>query len=313
MIAPASALDRVLADAARKNAEPLWTQMEAMVPPRPSPRAVPAVWRYAELRPLLGEAGELVAAEQAERRVFMLVNPAMKAPYTTDTLYAGLQLILPGEVARAHRHSAFALRFIIEGDAAFTAVGGEKVTMHRGDLVLTPSWEYHDHGHEGDGPMVWLDGLDLPVFQSFPIAFAEPYAEPRYPSTPAGAESRLRYPWDRMRARLDAASGPFAAERYADASGAPISKMMGAAAERIDAGAGSPRRRETASAVYHVVTGSGTSRIGETELAWQAGDTFCVPAWQPFDHRAAEATYLFRFDDRPLLEAIGHYRSDDAA
>lgn len=129
---------------------PLWKVMSAMVPPRPAPKAEVALWRYEELRPLLLRAGELVGTDEAERRVLMLVNPKMQAPYTTDTLYAGLQLIRPGETAPAHRHTAFALRFIVEGERGFTAVGGRKVYMRRGDVVLTPSWDWHDHGHEGE-------------------------------------------------------------------------------------------------------------------------------------------------------------------
>lgn len=128
---------------------PLWTVMGAMVPPRPAPKTTVAVWRYDEMRPLLIRAGALVSAKEAERRVLMLVNPGLRAPYTTDTLYAGLQCILPGETAPAHRHTAFALRFIVEGERGFTAVGGRKITMRRGDVVLTPSWQWHDHGHEG--------------------------------------------------------------------------------------------------------------------------------------------------------------------
>lgn len=173
---------KYLASLPASNVGALWTVMEAMVPPRPAPKAEVASWKYKELRPLLEEAGRLVNAEEAERRVLMLVNPAMTAPYTTDTLYGGLQLILPGETAIAHRHTAFALRFIIEGERGFTAVGGKKVTMRRGDVITTPSWQWHDHGHEGEGPMIWLDGLDLPLYQAFPTNFAEIYKEPRYPS-----------------------------------------------------------------------------------------------------------------------------------
>lgn len=107
---------------------------------------------------------------------------SLEAPYTTDTIYGGLQLILPGEVAPAHRHIAFALRFIIEGEQGFTAVEGQKMIMERGDVILTPSWHWHDHGNEGQGPVVWLDGLDLPLFKYAPVNFAEMYNEKRYPS-----------------------------------------------------------------------------------------------------------------------------------
>jgi len=184
-----------------KHLAPLWTEMSKMVPSRPNPKAVPVLWKYTEMRPSLMEAGEIVDAEEAERRVLMLVNPAMgkytlhsfprirpnclfhkDAPHTTDTIYGGLQLILPGETAPAHRHVAFALRFIIEGDDGFTAVEGQKMKMERGDVILTPSWHWHDHGNDGKAPVIWLDGLDLPLFKHAPVNFAEPYVEKRYPS-----------------------------------------------------------------------------------------------------------------------------------
>ena len=304
---------RLFADARARDVAPLWTVMEAMVPPHPKAAAVPKLWAYDELRPLLTRAGELVGTDEAERRVFMLINPAMRPPYTTDTLYAGLQLILPGETARAHRHTAFALRFIVEGHGAFTAVGGERVTMERGDLVLTPSWTWHDHGNDSDGPMVWLDGLDLPIFQAIPVNFAEPYRAARYPSASGPLDSPLKFAWSAMAATLDAVPGAFAAASYAQRSpGAPISRIIGAAAERVAGGTTSPRRRETTSAVYHVVAGRVTSCGDGVDLHWKAADTFAVPAWAPFAHTAHEDAYLFRFDDRPLIDALGAYRSEPA-
>jgi gentisate 1,2-dioxygenase len=307
-------LDQLFTDAAVQDAQPLWTQMESMVPPFPHPKAVPHLWRYAEMRPLLERSGQLVGTKDAERRVFMLVNPALKAPQTTDTLYAGLQLILPGEIARAHRHVAFALRFIIEGEGGFTAVGGEKVTMARGDVILTPQWAFHDHGHEGATPMVWLDGLDLPVYQFFPANFAQPYAAEQYPSAPAIGLSHLRYPWDEMQSKLDAQVGSFGYAEYGHRGhDGPISNVIGAAAERVDAETASPERRETAGIVYHVYEGRGTTTIGEKTIAWEHGDTFCVPAWTRYRHTAASDAYLFRFDDAPVLRAIGAYRSEQDA
>ena len=307
-------LDRLFSDARAQSAEALWTQMHAMVPPIPAPKALAHVWQWKTMKPLLDRAGALVSAADAERRVFMLVNPALAAPYTTDTLYAGLQLIRPGEVARAHRHVAFALRFIVEGEGAFTAVGGEKVTMQRGDLVLTPSWQYHDHGNESDAPMIWLDGLDLPVYQFFPANFAQPYAQERYPSEPAAGDSPLRYPWEEMQARLDSSDDAFVWAPYAQrGDGTPISRVIGAAAERVAAGASSPERRETAGIVYHVFEGNGTTQAGDVTLRWTRGDTFCIPSWSPYRHTAGDDAYLFRFDDRPVLEAIGAYRREASA
>ena len=308
----ADSLAQVLTEAQAQAAQPLWTVMDAMVPPAPNPRAVPHLWSYQAMRPLLLRAGELVGTNEAERRVFMLVNPTMRAPFTTDTLYAGLQYIRPGEVARAHRHMAFALRFIVEGDGAYTAVDGEKVTMERGDVILTPTWNFHDHGHEGAQGMIWLDGLDLPIFQWMPTNFAQPYHEERYPSEPATADSALRYPWAEMQEKLDAQPGSFAEARYTHRTeGGHISRTLGAAAERLDAGARAPRRRETSSMVYHVYAGRGATTVGEKTMHWEPGDTIAIPAWMPYEHHAHEASYLFRFDDKPMLDALGYYKRED--
>jgi gentisate 1,2-dioxygenase len=305
-------LDELLGEAAELGTAALWTQMAAMVPPRPNPRAAPQLWRWSQMRPLLMRAARLVGDAEAERRVLMLVNSALRAPHTTDTLFAGLQIINPGETARAHRHVAFALRFILEGDDGFSAIGGAKVRMGRGDFVVTPSWSWHDHGHEGDAPMIWLDGLDLPLFAALPTNFAEPYREPRFPAQPAAADCGLFVPWLTMQALLDAAGGEHSVADYATPLGRPVSRTLGAGAERLAAGARSGRRRTTASSVLHVYAGSGSTRVGDTTLTWQRGDTFAVPAWTPFEHIAdASATaYLFHFDDRPLLAALGHDREE---
>ena len=145
---------------------PLWTQYRAMLTPTPQGKARPYLWRYAELRPHLLRAGELISTREAERRVLMLMNPGLEGQAAaTSTLFAGMQLILPGEIARAHRHSPSALRVVVEGCGAYTAVDGERCLMEPGDLILTPSWSWHDHGNQTTEPMIWLDGLDLPLLE----------------------------------------------------------------------------------------------------------------------------------------------------
>ena len=220
MDATAALLER----AAQAHTKPLWLQMARLNPPKPNPRCEPHTWRYSQIRPSLLEAGDLVPESQAERRVLMLANPApgVDPPFTTDTLYAGLQLVKTGETARAHRHTAFAVRFIIEGEGGFTAVQGQRVAMHPGDVIITPRWNWHDHGKEeegvdtpGSGPMIWLDGLDLPCFQHLPVHFVEHFSAPRYPAEDVdAAESPLVFPWSGMRARLDEAPGDWAELRY---------------------------------------------------------------------------------------------------
>ncbi len=224
---------------------PLWAQMQRLNPPAPGPQTVPHVWSYDTVRPYLLRAGDLITEKQAERRVLMLTNPArgmatpdsrvshiydlttrlLEAPYTTDTLYAGLQLVQPRETAPAHRHTAFACRFIIEGQGGFTAVHGRRVPMKPRDVIVTPTWNWHDHGKKGadeeggdDAPVVWLDGLDLPNFVHFPVHFVEHYASPRYPAEDAD-DSPIVFPWDDMQKRLDAADGSWVSEGYLKADG----------------------------------------------------------------------------------------------
>jgi gentisate 1,2-dioxygenase len=313
MIASDSLTD-LYADLKKHHAGALWTNIKDVNRAEPLPKASAYLWKYSEMRPLLERSGNLVSAADAERRVAMLLNPAInRLPFTTDTIYAGLQLILPGEVARAHKHTAFAMRFIIEGDVAYTAVGGERVDMHVGDLVLTPPLQFHDHGNESETAMIWLDGLDVPLYQWLPVHFTRFFKDEQYPAENA-TQSDLVYPWRDMQARLDAQPGAFAAQEYRHRkTGATISKTMGAQAERLSGGATSPARRETASSIYHVVSGSGSTAIDGTTLSWNAHDTFVVPAWAPFTHTNAETknSYLVRYDDVPLLRALDVYRTEE--
>src|SRR5580765_3052008 len=158
----------------RIDTAPLWEVLNRLVLPEPNPTIVPAFWKYDDVRALLMEAGRLLTVQEAERRVLVLENPGLRgASQITQSLYAGLQLVMPGEITPSHRHSAAALRFVIEGEGAYTAVNGERVTMRPGDFILTPSWTHHDHGNPSGQPVVWLDGLDIPIVNAFDTSFAE--------------------------------------------------------------------------------------------------------------------------------------------
>ena len=111
----------------------------------------------------------------------------------TQSLYAGLQLILPGEIAHSHRHATSALRFVLEGEGAYTAVDGERVSMKPGDFILTPSWTYHDHGNPGTDAVVWLDGLDIPITNFFDTSFAERHPEKSQPLARREGDALARY------------------------------------------------------------------------------------------------------------------------
>ena len=181
-----------------QNMTPLWEVLHALVPPEPALPCEPAIWHWQDVRPFLMESGELITAEEAVRRVLILENPAMRGQsLITPSLYAGLQLILPGEVAPSHRHTQSALRFIVDGRGAYTAVDGERTTMYPGDFIITPSWTWHDHGNEGvEGaaePVVWLDGLDIPIIRMFGATFAENLPERSQPVLKPHGDSGARY------------------------------------------------------------------------------------------------------------------------
>ena len=175
---------------------PLWEVLHALVTPTPASPAQPHLWRYDTARAHLLRAGDLITAEQAERRVLILENPGLPgSSAVTTSLYAGLQLILPGEVAPCHRHTQCALRFVMEGDGAFTALDGEKAVMRPFDLVLTPNWQWHDHGNASDRPMIWLDGLDIPTVRHFAASFAErlPDGAMAHAETAPAGDTAARY------------------------------------------------------------------------------------------------------------------------
>ena len=143
---------------------PLWDVFKDLVAKEPNSGCQPTLWRYAEARHAVLEAGEIISASDAERRVLVLENPGLKGQSRiTTSLYAGLQLVLPGENAPAHRHSQSALRLVIEGDGGYTTVDGERVPMAPGDFIITPTGSWHDHGNDGSEPVIWLDGLDIPM------------------------------------------------------------------------------------------------------------------------------------------------------
>jgi len=204
--------------------------------------------------------------------------------------------------------------------------------MQRGDVILTPTWNWHDHGKDGSGPMIWLDALDLPLFQFFPVHFVEHYKESRYPAEDIDtSQSPIVFPWSSMKERLDSEQADWAEQRYVKADGSEgtflpsdnsasmdnelsiVSKTLGGSAERLNPGCSSPFRRETTSFVYHVIEGTGHSDIGGKDFEWKRGDTFCIPSWNKFQHVAdkGQVVYLYRFDDKPMLTSLGFYRTED--
>jgi gentisate 1,2-dioxygenase len=322
---------------------PLWERLRGLIQKEPRSAAVPALWRYADVRPFVMEAGKLITAKEAERRVIILENPGLKGrSQVTNSLYAGLQLILPGEVAPAHRHVQSALRFVVEGRGAYTAVGGEKTIMAPGDFVITPSWAWHDHGNDSDEPMVWMDGLDIPIVALFDASFAEGHPDERHETTrpvgdalarygsglmPVGYETRaltspvFNYPYDRTREALERmrAAGEWDPShglrlRYVNpVDGGWAMPTIGTFMQLLPKGFRGARYRSTDGMVYAAVEGRGRTTVTDADgkahvLAWGPRDTFVVPSWLSHVHEADEDSTLFSFSDRPAQEKLGLFR-----
>ena len=323
---------------AKDHMTPLWEVLSALVPKSPNSPAQAALWRYANLRDKVMEAGELITAEQAERRVLILENPGLQGQSAiTQSLYAGLQLILPGEVAPAHRHTQSALRLVMDGEGAYTAVDGERTTMRRGDFIITPSWTFHDHGNLGNEPVVWLDGLDIPTVRFFDAGFAEHgtsasqettrsegdalarYGNNMLPvdfyQTPAEPTRVFVYPFSRTIESLNQiASGQpdphlgYKLRFVNPATGASPMPTIGAFTQRLPAGFETQPYRSTDGTVYVCQEGEATVSVGEQEWQLQPDDIFVVPSWQPLKFHAKRDTTLFSFSDRPVLQSIGLWR-----
>lgn len=321
---------------------PLWTSLHSLVPKHPQPKIVPTIWKYDELRPYVMQAGELISAEEAVRRVLILENPGLPGKASiTSTLYAGLQLILPGEIAPSHRHTQSALRFVLEGQGAWTAVGGERTTMKPGDFIITPSWQWHDHGNprleEGGEPVIWLDGLDIPLIVHLDAGFAENHHQERQELLRAEGASFaafgynmapvrhtvsdlnspiFSYPYDRSREALDILYRNEALDPYDGVKLRYINPATGGYAmptiatflQFLPKGFQGCAYRSSDSTVYCVVEGSGKAYINDVVFDFSPRDIFVAPSWQPVRLDAQEDCVLFSYSDRPVLQALNLLR-----
>jgi gentisate 1,2-dioxygenase len=326
----------------RAGAAPLWRYYGGLFPGEPVSRAVPFLWRYDELRPHLYHFVDTLSLEEAERRVLMLVNPGLKEPPATlGTIFAGLQIIVPGEDAQAHRHSAGAFRMIIEGEGAVTTVNGERIWMRPGDLLLTPAWHWHDHVNEGGGPMIWLDGLDFPLVNGLEASFFEPYhARLQDVVVPDDLSSRQfihgqlipeweerkglnspvgKYPWTETMAAFCAIGNDVPGTetddimlQYANPwTGGPVLPTMACFIQRLRPGFKGTSHRHTSNVIYKVMRGNGQSTIGGETFAWGENDVFCVPTWALHEHQnlsSDDDAILFSYSDEPVMRAIGLLR-----
>ncbi|GLO69994.1 gentisate 1,2-dioxygenase [Phaeobacter inhibens] len=326
---------------------PLWTQLGDLMPMHPKPKAVPHIWKWKTILPLAEASGDLVPVGRGgERRALGLANPGLGGnAYISPTLWAAIQYLGPRETAPEHRHSQNAFRFVVEGEGVWTVVNGDPVRMSRGDLLLTPGWNFHGHHNDTDNPMAWIDGLDIPFSQHNDVGFFEfgsdrvtDYATPQY----SQGERLWCHPGLRPLSQLqDTVSSPIGAYRweYTDQAltqqllledeGHPATIAPGHAAiryvnpttggdvmstircefHRLREGAKTQTRREVGSTVFQVFEGSGAVIIDGERRALDIGDLFVIPSWVSWSLEAETQFDLFRFSDAPIMERLNFARS----
>src|SRR5215475_13770556 len=323
---------------AKYDMAPLWEVLKDVVRSEPRSKCVPQLWKFADVKRLMLEAGDVISTEEAERRVLVLENPALHGQTRiTNSLFAGIQLILPGEVAPAHRHVASAIRFVLDGEGAYTAVEGEKANMSPGDFILTPNWAPHDHGNLSGKPMLWLDVLDMPTINHFETSFSEHFDEKMQNTSrddgdslafygsgvlPDGAPVTMKrtpiinYTYAKMRPILERLHKAGEIDkrhgvrvRYANPiNGGPVLPTMGANLALLPKGFKGEPYRSTDGTIFVCVEGQGTTTIDGKAFEWGPKDVFVVPPWQRYSHKAAKESVLFSISDRPAQEALGIWR-----
>lgn len=324
----------------QNNLVPLWPNMRAVLPHgKPTRHTETTSWRYEEIRPLLMRAGELTPMEKAERRVLVLACPGhgLENMQATPSIYMGMQLILPNETAPNHKHTPNAVRIIVEGEGATTVVDGEPCRMERGDLILTPCGQWHEHTHVGGTPIVWLDVLDLPLIYYLESSWAiegtsqtlhrdndasdaEYSAAGIVPDMDGIAKNlktpQLRYPWVRTKESLDKLAKQYADRDYAlvryinPENGASVFPTIGFGAVRLNPQSEVTLPQQTSGRIFHVIEGQGTMQVAEGDkVAWTEKDTMVAPGYEKitFANTGNEAAYLIFADEMPLHNYLGVY------
>lgn len=320
-------------------AKALWTVANDIEPWYPQPKSVPTLWRYEELRPLVLESASLVKGDDAGRRAISLVNPGRQdVTAAVGLLFTALQIMNPQESMTAHRHAASALRFVIEGEGAWTIVEGDRLRVGPNDFAITPSGTWHEHGNAGESnPVIWQDGLDIPLVNALDANFYEVhpdvYQTPgKVDNTsfleygagilkPAGTTWSKRYspllafPWEQTYEALQRQAkitegSPYDGvimEYVNPLTGGSVMPTMGAHMQMLRPDEATKAHRHTGSVVYHVAKGKGHSIINGQRYDWKEHDIFVVPSWAWHEHANDDPNNdacLFSFNDFPMINSL---------
>jgi gentisate 1,2-dioxygenase len=287
----------------RQSFSPGWARPEPSMWPVPKPKFRPAVWRFAAAKTALEQSGELVPAEQTERRNLILVNPIEGNTYaTTRHLVAAYQCVLPGDTARTHRHSAAALRLVLEGKpGVYTVVDGARVDMTPGDVVLTPAWRWHGHANEAKETGFWIDFLDIPFVQLTEAMFFESHPSDALEPIKSTGPSPLRIP-------SGEALGPGRDAKIVEVAQG-IMPTIALHLIRQPKGGRVDLPKTTTNHIYAVVSGKARITAEGVSETLGVGDVMAVPCWHAHTIEAPEDTVVFQVSDEPLLSKLGLMRT----
>jgi gentisate 1,2-dioxygenase len=305
-------LDELQEALAARNMTPGWIKRERpILSPTMQSEFVPAHWRYAEAKWAMQAAGRLIGTDKAERRNFVMRNPNPGNDYATlRTMVAAYQSILPGEKARSHRHAPHALRVILDAKGAYSIVDGDKHPMETGDIVLTPGWCWHGHGHDGSAQAYWFDGLDVPLTHLLEPMFFEEHPDGFEKVKRVTEQSPMRFAFADTLARLQHAAPDEHFGPTVDIA-APTMPTLTLRVHAWPAAWRNRRYRRAANTIYVVMRGEGRSSVGDKAFDWEFGDTVAAPAWSWIEHRASKDSIIFSMSDEELMRWTRYYRLED--
>jgi 1-hydroxy-2-naphthoate dioxygenase len=322
-------LDRWLAE---RNLRGFWNQ------PHGGASMKPHLWKWADVHEGIQRAIEIVPMDKTGRRVVQPRNPSLQLGMS-HTIHLAVQAVIPGEIAKAHRHVAAAIRYVIRGSPkCFTIVEGERFAMEEGDLITTPNWTWHDHFNASDEPVMWVDGLDARLitfldanlFENFP-ADQQPVEKPDGYSLKALGHARpkwintatlsppFRYSGKETRATLqslkEGAGDPYDSihlQYVNPLTGGPTLPTFGCEIQLLLPRQTTRAHRHMSTAVYFVSEGEGSTTIENEVFQWSRGDFFLIPPWQRHAHanRSDQDAILFSINDAPAMQALGIYREE---
>jgi gentisate 1,2-dioxygenase len=316
---------------------------------KPHTGVIPTVWSWNEMKQLMLESARVIGINEAERRGLILINPGLGGkPFLTNTMFADVQILSPGEAAPAHRHTTSAARFFLEGEGGYTTVDGELCIMSPGDLVINPSWAWHDHGNKGTEEVTYLNVLDVPLVAGLGCTFYDHdyYKEgdtsetiqsirkphdrslnlyatggimPKIvPSTGKPYSPQLVYKYDKVREALDKlkAHEPdpydgYIIEYVNPETGGAVMPTMAFTMQLLKGAQKTAEHRHTSGTVYCVAEGEGYTQVDDVRLQWRKNDVFVVPSWAWHAHvnaNPSKEAVLFAVTDAPTIQKLSLYR-----